>query len=312
MLKYNINNKADRRFYIWTKLFAGSIILLFFGMIIIIAVNAWPSISRYGLDILWDTSWNPVTDEYGALPFIYGSVVSSLLALLLGVPLGIGSAIFLAEICPKWLRTLISFTVELLASIPSVVYGVWGIFVMVPLLSKHVQPFLSNYFGFIPFFEGPAYGFGMLAGGLILTIMILPIITSISRDVIMNVPAHLREASFALGATRWETLKHVILPSCKPGLIGAVMLGFGRAIGETMAVLMVIGNKSNISLSLFKPASTMASVIAGEFAEASAFIYKSVLIEIGFILFVITLLINIFAKLIIWKFTSKAGGEVNV
>ncbi len=305
------NRKADRIFSGFTRFFAWGIVVLFFAMVSAMTVAAWPAIKEFGLGFLWGTSWNPVKDEYGALPFIYGSVVSSILALLIAVPLGIGSAIFISEISPRWLRVPVSFVIELLAAIPSIVYGVWGLFVLVPLLRSHFQPFLATYLGFLPLFQGPVYGVGMLAAGIILAIMILPTITSISRDVIYNVPTDQREAMLAVGATRWETIWHAVLPYCRTGLMGAVLLALGRAIGETMAVTMVIGNKHSISLSLFQPANTMASLIANEFAEAVSELYTGVLIEIGLILFVITLLLNVIARWMIWKFSvngKEAGG----
>jgi phosphate transport system permease protein len=284
-------------------------------MLTAMIMAAWPAISRFGLNFLWNTAWNPVTEEYGALPFIYGSIVSSLLALLIAVPLSLGAAIFLTELAPRWLMIPVSFMIELLAAIPSVIYGLWGLFVLVPFLRLQVQPWLGSHLGFLPFFQGPAYGVGMLAAGIILAIMILPTITSISRDVLGLVPNDQREAMLALGATRWETIWHAVLPYGKSGLIGGVILGLGRAIGETMAVTMVIGNRHDISLSLFAPSNTMASIIANEFAEAVSEIYTGVLMELGLILFLVTLLINVFARLLTRRISakgSKNGGAGNV
>ncbi|MFP4199800.1 MAG: phosphate ABC transporter permease subunit PstC [Bacillota bacterium] len=316
MFGYEIGNRqADRIFSGFTRIFAWGILALFFSMIIAMIYAAWPSIKEFGLPFLWGTSWNPVKEEYGALPFIYGSVVSSILALSIAVPLGLGSAIFISELSPRWLRNPVSFVIELLAAIPSIVYGVWGLFVLVPLVRNYLQPFLATYLGFLPLFQGAMYGVGMLAAGIILAIMILPTITSISRDVIYNVPTDQREAMLAVGATRWETIWHAVLPYSRTGLFGAVMLGLGRAIGETMAVTMVIGNKHNISLSLFKPANTMASLIANEFAEAVSPLYTGVLIEIGLILFAITVLLNIIARWMIWQFSvngKRVGAGPNV
>jgi phosphate transport system permease protein len=262
------------------------------------------TLEKFGWKFLVTSTWDPVLDEYGALPFIVGTLVSSLLALLLAVPLGLGVAIFLAELAPPWLERPLSFLVELLAAIPSIVYGLWGIFVLVPLLRLTVQPWLSSHLGFLPFFQGPAYGFGMLAAGLILSVMVLPIIASISRDVLRTVPDLQREAALALGATRWETTK-IVLAAARSGIFGATLLGLGRAVGETMAVTMVIGNRADITASLFNPGYTMASVIANEFAEATNAVYTSALIEIAFFLFVITIILNAVARFIVWGMTRK-------
>ncbi|MFZ3171991.1 MAG: phosphate ABC transporter permease subunit PstC [Carboxydocellales bacterium] len=316
MLRHNVRgNRADWYFYKASRVFAFFIILIVFAMLTAMIMAAWPAISRFGLNFLWNTAWNPVTEEYGALPFIYGSIVSSLLALLIAVPLSLGAAIFLTELAPRWLMVPVSFMIELLAAIPSVIYGLWGLFVLVPFLRLQVQPWLGSHLGFLPFFQGPAYGVGMLAAGIILAIMILPTITSISRDVLGLVPNDQREAMLALGATRWETIWHAVLPYGKSGLIGGVILGLGRAIGETMAVTMVIGNRHDISLSLFAPSNTMASIIANEFAEAVSEIYTGVLMELGLILFLVTLLINVFARLLTRRISakgSKNGGAGNV
>ncbi|MEW6510559.1 MAG: phosphate ABC transporter permease subunit PstC [Bacteroidota bacterium] len=262
------------------------------------------TLEKFGWEFLTTSTWDPVMDEYGALPFIYGTVVSSLVALLIALPLGLGVAIFLAELSPAWLERPLSFLVELLAAIPSIVYGLWGIFVLVPWLRLNVQPLLSTHLGFLPLFKGPAYGFGMLAAGLILAVMVLPIIASISRDVLRAVPNTQREAALALGGTRWETTK-IVLGTAKSGILGATLLGLGRAVGETMAVTMVIGNRADISASLFNPAYSMASVIANEFAEATTPAYTSALIEIALVLFVVTIILNAAARLIVWGVTRK-------
>jgi phosphate transport system permease protein len=238
------------------------------------------------------------------LPFIFGTIASSLLALLIALPLSLGVAVFLAELAPRWIERPLSFLVELLAAIPSIVYGLWGIFVLVPWLRAHVQLFLGKELGFLPLFKGPNYGFGMLAAGLILAIMILPIITSISRDVLKSVPDIYREAALGLGATRWETTR-IILKDARSGIFGATLLGLGRALGETMAVTMVIGNRPEISASLFSPAYSMASVLANEFAEATTSMYTAALIEIALVLFVVTVLLNALARLVIWSFTRR-------
>jgi phosphate transport system permease protein len=263
------------------------------------------AIEKFGWGFLSSTTWDPVKEVYGALPFIFGTILSSILALIISLPLSLGVAIFLSELAPRWFERVISFLVELLAGIPSVVYGLWGIFVLVPWIRTTVEPALSKQLGFTALFRGAPYGFGMLAAGLILSIMILPIIASISRDVLRSVPRSQREAAFALGATKWETTR-IVLKNAKSGILGATILGLGRAIGETMAVTMVIGNRPVISLSLFDPGYTMASVIANEFTEATSDMYISALTEIALVLFVITIIVNIFARLLVWSVTRKS------
>src|SRR6185503_293967 len=230
-------------------------------------------------------------EHYGALPFVYGTLVSSLLAMLIAVPLGIGAAVFLAELAPPWLRPPVAFLVELVAAVPSVVYGLWGIFVLAPLMRTWVQPFLGATLGFLPLFQGPPYGVGMLAAGIILAIMVVPFVTAVAREVLLAVPRTQREAALALGATRWETTRVAVLRYGRSGLIGAMLLGLGRALGETMAVTMVIGNRPEVAISLFAPGYTMASVIANEFAEATSDLYLAALIEIGLLLFVVTVVV---------------------
>jgi len=265
--------------------------------------QAW---SKFGLNFLFTSVWDPVMDVYGALPFIYGTLVSSFLALLIAVPLGVGSALFLAEMAPKRIANVVTFLIELLAAIPSVILGLMGIFVLVPVV-KFVQPFLTKWLGFLPFFQGEAYGIGLLTAALILAIMILPYITSISRDVILSVPVPLKEAAFGLGATHWEAVRIVILPFARSGIMGSIFLALGRALGETMAVTMVIGNSPKISASLFDPSYSMAAVIANEFAEASSDLNVQALIAIAFTLFVITVIINGLARLLIYKTTMRKG-----
>ncbi|MCE1228990.1 MAG: phosphate ABC transporter permease subunit PstC, partial [Firmicutes bacterium] len=241
------------------------------------------------------------------LPYIFGTVLSSILALALAVPVALGIAIYLAELAPPSIRRVLGFLVELLAAIPSVIYGLWGIFILAPWLRESVQPFLAKTLGFLPFFQGTPRGLGMMAAVLILAIMILPTIASVSRDVLASVPHSLREGALALGATRWEMLRKAVLPSAASGILGAVILGLGRALGETMAVTMVIGNRPEISWSLFDPGYTLASVIANEYAEASADLYLSALTQLGLILFGITVVLNIVARLLIWRMSSKVG-----
>ncbi|HVF30575.1 MAG TPA: phosphate ABC transporter permease subunit PstC, partial [Pyrinomonadaceae bacterium] len=263
--------------------------------------SALPTLERFGFDFLVGREWKPAQESFGALPFIYGTVVSSLIALLLSVPVSLGIAIFLVEQAPKSLARPIAFMVELLAAIPSVVYGLWGIFVLAPLIRNYVGPVLQGYFGFIPLFQGRLTGIGMLTGAIILALMITPIITAVVRDVLEAVPTTQREAALALGATNWETTR-IVLGNASSGIAGAVVLGLGRAIGETMAVTMVIGNSPQITASLFEPANTIASLLAANFAEATDKIYLSALIEIGLVLFLVTFVVNGFAKLLILSF----------
>lgn len=288
-----------------TLLFA----LVLVGLVAYIAIEMFldssESRSKFGLGFIFSQNWDPVKEEFGALPFIFGTIVSSLLALLISLPVSIGVAVFLSEIIHKSLRTSISFLIEILAAIPSIIYGFWGIFVFAPFMRNTVQPFLSTYFGFLPFFKGQLYGTGLLTASIILAIMITPIISSITRDVLKAIPVSQREAAYALGATKWEAIKMALL-NARSGILGGSVLGLGRAIGETMAVTMVIGNKAQIKESLFEPAYSMASVIANEFAEASGSLHISSLIEIGLILFGVTFIINSLARILIYSVTRKA------
>ena len=267
------------------------------------------AIHEFGLGFLTSSEWDPVEGRFGALPLIFGTVVSSALALLIAVPLSLGVAIFLTEFAPMKLRGPVAFLIELLAAIPSVVYGLWGIFVMIPFLRTTVYPFLKDTLGFLPFFQGPIYGPGMLSAAIILAIMVMPYIMSVSREVLLAVPNTQREAAMALGATRWEALTGAVLPYARSGIIGAVILGLGRALGETMAVTMVIGNRHEIAASLFAPGYTMAAAIANEFAEAVENIHLSALSYVALTLFVVTVLINAAARLLIWRVARGGGGE---
>src|SRR5438876_8438708 len=283
------------------------LVLIVATMIFALAARSMPSIRQFGLGFLTSTEWNPVKSEYGALPFVYGTVVSSLIALLISVPVSLGIAIFLVEQAPYYVARPLTFLVELLAAIPSVVYGLWGIFVLAPFLRVHIEPRLSQWLGWTPFFHGPITGIGLLTAGVILAIMITPIISAVVRDVMAAVPGSQREAALALGATKWETTL-VVLVNAAPGIAGAVMLGLGRAIGETMAVTMVIGNRPQISFSLFQPSYTLASVIANEFTEATADLYLSSLVELGLILFLVTFVVNAIARLLVWRVTRQTAG----
>jgi phosphate transport system permease protein len=257
----------------------------------------------FGWKFFFRSEWDPVNEQFGAWPFVYGTLVSSLVALILAVPLSIGVAVFITEMCPRSLKGILAFTTELLAAIPSVIYGLWAIFVLVPLLRQYLEPFLGRYFGWTGLFEGTPYGVGMLAAGIILAIMVVPIISSITREVMTAVPQQQREAVLALGATRWEMIRTGVLRNARAGILGAIILGLGRALGETMAVTMVIGNRPEIARSLFAPGYTMASVIANEFSEATGDTYLSALIEVGLALFLVTIIVNVLAHILIWSVT---------
>lgn len=272
-----------------------------------LAVSAAPALKKFGIRFLFTTTWDPVAEVYGAAPMIFGTIVSSLLALLIAVPLALGVAIFLTEFAPHWLRKPVGFLVELLAAVPSVVYGLWGVFVLIPLLRNVAVPPLRAALGWTPFFKGVFYGNSMLAGGVILAIMIVPYIAAVSREVLQAVPATQREAALGLGATRWEAVWSAVLPYGRAGIIGAIMLGFGRALGETMAVTMVIGNRHDLGASLLSPAYTMAAAIANEFSEATTQMYLSALFAVGLVLFVITITINALARLLIWRVARGAA-----
>ena len=301
-------NTGDRILRGLLRAAALSVVLLVAAMVLEMAQRGWPAMRAFGLEFLVTSTWDPVAEQFGAVPFVYGTLLSSLLALLIAVPLGIGAAVYLAEVAPMWVQTPVAFLVELVAAVPSVVYGLWGIFVLAPLLRAWVQPVLGATLGFLPLFRGPSYGVGMLAAGIILAIMVVPFITAVSREVLLAVPNAQREAALALGATRWETTRIAVLRYGRSGLIGAVLLGLGRALGETMAVTMVIGNRPEVALSLFAPGYTMASVIANEFTEATSDLYLSALTEIGLLLFVVTVAVNALARLLVWS----VGGAVKV
>jgi phosphate transport system permease protein len=279
-------------------------------MVIEMALNSKLPFHKFGWAFLWQSTWDPVFEKFGALPFIYGTVVSSVIALLLAVPVSLGIAIFLVEQAPRKVAQPISFVIQLLAAIPSVVYGVWGIFVLAPTLREHVYPHLQSTLGFLPFFKGNQNGLGLLTAGIILAIMILPIITAVAADVLRAVPDTQREAALALGATKWEATR-VVIQNSWPGIVGAIILGLGRAFGETMAVTMVIGNRPEISASLLAPSFTIASAIANEFTEATSDIYLQSLIELGLILFMTTFIINALARLLVWGIIKRQGGTVH-
>ncbi len=294
-------NRSDRVYRgILTAIALGLpiLILIILGVLF---VGALPALKRFGPSFLWTSAWDPIAEVYGAAPMIFGTIASSLLALVIAVPLALSVAIFLTEFSPRWLRQPVAFLVELLAAIPSVVYGTWGIFVLIPFLRGHVVPPLKAIFGWTPFLQGVFYGNSLLAGGIILAIMIVPYIAAVSREVLLAVPSSQREAALAMGATRWEAVRSAVLPYGRAGLIGAVILGLGRALGETMAVTMLIGNRHDISISLLQPAYTMAAAIANEFSEATTNLYLSALFEVGLILFVLTVAVNAIARILIWR-----------
>lgn len=274
-------------------------------------LNSPLPIHKFGWSFLWKQVWDPVSEDFGALPFIYGTLVSSLLALCIAMPLGLGVSIFLSELAPPKIADLVGFLTELLAAIPSVVYGLIGIFVLVPWMRTFLEPLFSKTLGFVPLFKGAPYGVGLLTAGIVLAIMILPFIATISREIFKTVPQAQKEAAMALGATRWEVLRLVTLPFSRSGILGSIFLALGRALGETMAVTMVIGNRPEIKLSLFEPSHTMAAVIANEFTEAASDLYLQTLIEIGLVLFAITILVNGIARLMIYKTAARIGWEAH-
>jgi phosphate transport system permease protein len=285
-----------------------AIVLFIFGILVL---HSRPSLVQFGWKFFTRSAWDPVSGDFGALPFIFGTLATSLLALCMAVPLALGVAVFLTELCPRPLRAPISFLTELLAAIPSVVYGLWAVFVLVPLMRNPIGPFLVKTLGWTGLFSGPNFGVGLLTASIILAIMILPIISSLTRDIMTAVPISQREAVLALGATRWEMIRIGVLRNSRIGIVGAIMLGLGRALGETMAVTMVIGNHADIGKSLFAPANTLASVIAGEFSEATSDIYLSALIEIGLALFLVTIVVNAIARLMVWAVTRGAPARVH-
>jgi len=298
---------GDRAFEILALGMALVVVLLVFLVGWQLARGSSLAMQKFGLHFLVTSTWDPVTEQFGALPFIFGTAVSSLIALLIAVPLSIATAVYLTELAPLWIRQPITSLIEMLAAIPSVILGLWGIFVMIPWLRDYPFPLLQKLLGWTPFFSGPIYGVSMLAGGIIIAVMILPIITSVSREILRSVPNLQREAAYALGATRWEVTRIAVLSYAKKGLFGTVILGLGRALGETMAVTMVIGNTPQIAASLFAPGYTLASVIANEFTEATTDVYLQALFEMALVLFGITILANLLAQLLLRTIRGGAG-----
>jgi phosphate transport system permease protein len=288
-----------------------TVLALLSGIILSLVIGSGLALSTFGFSFVIDEVWNPVTEKFGALAPIYGTLVTSMIAMAIAVPIGLMIAFFLTELCPKMLRRPIAIAIELLAGIPSIIYGIWGLFVFAPFLQKYIQPFLIDAFGHIPVlssvFEGPPYGIGMLTAGLILAIMVLPFVTAISRDVFDAVPTVLKEAAYGVGCTTWEVFKHVILPYTRVGVIGGCMLGLGRALGETMAVTFVIGNAHKVSASILQPGTTISATIANEFTEAVGDLYTSSLIALGLILFVITFIVLAVARYMLMRIQRRAG-----
>ncbi len=300
---------ADRVFYFLTLSSAAFVVIMLLGVMVSLILGAWPALAKFGLSFVWTERWSPVKEIFGALAPIYGTIVTSIIAMLIGIPVSFGIAIFLTEICPQSLRRPIGIAIELLAGIPSIIYGLWGFFILAPFLQTTVQPFLIHTLGNVPLigvlFGGAPYGIGLLTAGIVLAIMVLPFITSITRDVFQTVPVLLRESAYGMGMTTWEVVRRIVIPYSRVGLVGGIMLGLGRALGETMAVTFVIGNSHNISASLLAPATTISAAIANEFNEATGDIYTSSLIALGLILFVITFAVLAVAKWLLIRTAVK-------
>jgi phosphate transport system permease protein len=303
--------QGDNIFRLVTRGAALAVLVILGGVIVSLIVGSIPALKAFGLEFPFSQSWNPVTEKFGALAPIYGTLVTSFIAMLIAVPIGLMVAFFLTELCPMILRRPIAIAIELLAGIPSIIYGIWGLFVFAPFMQDHVQPLLIGLFGNIPvlssLFAGPPYGIGVLTSALILAIMVLPFITSISRDVFEAVPPVLKEAAYGIGCTTWEVFRKVVLPYTRVGVIGGVMLGLGRALGETMAVTFVIGNAHKVSASLLAPGTTISATIANEFTEAVGDLYTSSLIALGLILFVITFIVLTIARLLLARIEKRIG-----
>ncbi|MDA8218984.1 MAG: phosphate ABC transporter permease subunit PstC [Dehalococcoidales bacterium] len=308
-------NTGDRAFRLLTTALGGSVILVLVAVAVLLLLDARAAIGQFGFSFITTSEWDPVAEQFGALPYIYGTLVTSIVALIIAGPIGVGAALFLSEYAPDWLRGPVAFTVELLAVIPSIIYGLWGLFVLAPVMRGFVEPFLRDSFGGIPvvggLFSGPILGRDLLIGGVILAIMILPTVTAISREVILAVPDTQREGMIALGATKWETIKGAVLPYARAGVVGALVLGLARALGETMAVTMVIGNSSTaITGSLFTPGYTMASAIANQFNEADSEMYFSAIVEVALVLLLVATVVNIAARLLVWSVSKGPSGSV--
>ena len=296
---------SDFAFVLGLRLLALFVIAIFISIVVFLYLRSLPILSRDGLKFFISQEWNPSGEEYGALPFIFGTLLTSFFSLIIAVPISVGSALFLTELAPKWIARPVGFLIEMLAAIPSVVYGLWGIFVLAPFVRDYIQPVLGKTLGFLPLFQGPPFGIGVFTAGLILAVMILPTITAVCREVFMAIPTITREGALSLGATRWETIRLAVIQTAIPGILSAVILGLGRAMGETMAVTMLIGNRAVISSSLFSPGATMASVIANEYPEASSDLHLSALTAIGLALFIVSLIVNGFARWVISMYRGR-------
>jgi phosphate transport system permease protein len=303
--------RSEQLFRFMTMAAALLVLALLAGVLLALLRGSLPALSKFGFGFLTTSVWNPVTDQFGALAPLYGTVVTSLLAMLLAVPLAFGIAIFLTETCPMWLRGPISTCIELLAAVPSIVFGIWGLFVLAPVLQHHVQPALIDTLGDIPaigkLFRGPPYGIGLLTAGFVLAVMVLPFITSVMREVFLSTPQSLKEAAYGIGATQWEVVWDVVLPNARAGVVGGIMLGLGRALGETMAVTFVVGNAHRIATSLLAPGTTISASIANEFTEAVGALYTSSLIALGLLLFVLTFIIIAAARLMLMRLETRGG-----
>ena len=305
--------RQDAAFHRLSQLFALLVLGMLTAIVVSLAIGAGPAFHKFGLGFIVNTEWNPVTEQFGGFVPIFGTAVTSAVALLLAIPLSFGVAVFLTELCPVALRTPLGIMVELLAAVPSIIYGMWGLFVLAPFFAEHVQPPLQSAFANVPgvsaLFAGPPMGIGILTAGIILAFMVLPFIAAVMRDVFLVVPSILKESAYAMGCTTWEVVRHVVLPYTKAGVVGGIMLGLGRALGETMAVTFVIGNSYDLSLSLFSPGNSIASSLANEFAEAHSDMHASALIALGLLLFVITLVVLAFAKFLLLRVTRREGSR---
>ncbi|WP_146681520.1 phosphate ABC transporter permease subunit PstC [Thioclava sp. F28-4] len=303
--------QSDRIFGSLTLAAAVVVLLVLLGVFASLVMGAWPAFKEYGLPFLWTAKWNPVTDKFGALAPLYGTVVTSIIAMVIAVPVGLGIAIFLTETCPRVLRRPLGIAIELLAGIPSIIYGIWGLFVFAPFMQSYIQPFLIDTLGHVPviggLFADPPYGIGMLTAGLILAMMILPFIASLARDIFQTVPPMLRESAYGMGMTRWEVNRHIVIPHVRTALVGGIMLSLGRALGETMAVTFVIGNAHRISGSILAPGTTISAAIANEFTEATTPIYTSSLIALGLVLFILTFIVLAAAQWMLKRMKQKSG-----
>lgn len=304
-------NLGDPIFKSTTFLFAMLVLTILSGIVIVLFIDAWPALKQFGPAFIWTSSWNPVKDSYGAFVPLVGTIETAVIAMVIGVPFSFGMAFFLTEMCPHWLRQPIAIAIELLAAVPSIIYGIWGLFVLVPIFQKYVEPFLIATLGSVPIlghlFQGPPIGIGVFLAGIILALMILPFITSVMREVFAAVPAVLRESAYGLGATRWEVVWRVVLPYSRVGVVGAVMLGLGRALGETMAVTFVIGNAHRLSMSLLAPGTTISATLANEFTEADGELYTASLIALGLVLFILTFAVLAIGKRMLLRTSGKGG-----